>query len=587
MPDPSQVIQEALAKARAGQHRQAIASLERLVQRKGAPAEASHVLGMLLSRAGRVEQAVYHLERACASAPGRPQFESNLANVLARHGRADDAEDRYRHAIETDEAYAPAHVGLSALMLQLGRLAEAEAAARVAVELAPANAEGVANLASSLIVTGRSSEAIPILERAIADHGPSVPHNTLLAAAMHYAPGVKPEDTLRAHQTLGHLHRAAARLFADTLPPLRRQGSSGRLRIGFLSADFRDHPVGMFIEPVLRSDERAEVFCYDVTPAPDEASARLRAHGATWREARALGEADLAALIRGDGLDALVELAGHTIGNRQTALAARLAPVQATYLGYPATTGNPGIDARLVDSRSDPEGAESRCTERLVRLDPCAWCFSEPHASPEVVPPPALRRGFVTFGSFNNLAKTGRPVIEAWAGLLERTPRSRLALKNAAFTDAAIRERLLGEFAERGIASDRLTMLPPTPDPAAHLAAYGEIDIALDTFPYAGTTTTCEAIWMGVPVVTLAGDVHAGRVGVSILGAVGLHEWIAPDAAAYARTAADLAADPDALSRIRTGLRERVRSSPLMDRDGFRARMLDALAALVADGSAA
>jgi predicted O-linked N-acetylglucosamine transferase (SPINDLY family) len=580
------IVQRALADAQSGRLRPAIGALERLVQKKGAPPEAHHFLGMLLARDGRPEHAIFHLERACRMAPGRAQFESNFGNVLLGMGREEEAMAHHRAAIAADGAYAPARIGLSGALLNSGRLAEAEAEARRAVELAPEIADAAANLASSLIITGRAGSAVVQLSEAIGRLGPSVQLNTLLAAAMHYDESSSPGEILEAHRLLGRLHAAAARSLGDRLPPLKRlEPGAARLRVGYLSVDFRDHPVGMFIEPALVSDETVEVFCYDLTTRPDAWNERLRGLGATWRDASAAADGELAAMVRRDGIDILVELSGHTLGHRQTALAARMAPVQVSYLGYPATTGNPMIDARLVDCHSDPPGNEAFCTERLIRLDPCAWCFGVPAHAPAVGPLPAAAAGAVTFGSFNNLAKTTPAVLDAWAELLQRTPDSRLVLKNAAFRDEPTRARFARELAARGVGPDRLGLLAPTSDPAGHLAAYGLVDIGLDPFPYAGTTTTCEALWMGVPVVTLAGTMHAGRVGVSLLNAVGLEELVAPDIERYTEIAAALAADLARLGELRAGLRERLRRSKLMDASHFRSRLHGAYAALARDCS--
>lgn len=579
-----QVIQRALAEAQAGRLRPAIGALERLVQKRGAPADAHHFLGMLLFRDGRADRAVFHLERAASMVPGRAQFQSNLANVLASAGRSAEAIERYRAAVAADEAYGPARVGLAGALLDGGGLTEAEEHARRGAQLMPDSPDAAANLASCLIVTGRSGNAVGVLREAIERCGPSIQLNTLLAAAMNYDSATGPGELLEAHRVLGRLHSAAARSFAGGLPPFKRSGGE-RLRVGYLSADFRDHPVGMFIEPAIESDGAVEVFCYDVTERPDAFNARLRGRDVRWRVVRGKGDAELASIARGDGLDVLVELSGHSLGHRQTAVAARLAPVQVSYLGYPATTGNPAVDARFADARSDPAGAEALCTERLVRLDPCAWCFGEPADAPGVTPPPCGAGGPVTFGSFNNLAKTVPAVLDAWAALLSRAPESRLLLKNGAFIDAGTRERVRAELVARGVGTERVELLAPTRDAAGHMAAYAGLDIALDTFPYAGTTTTCEALWMGVPVVTLAGGMHAGRVGVSLLGVLGLDELIAPDIGRYVDIAAALAADRGRLVELRASLRERMRRSPLMDHGHFRAQLHAAYAALVREGA--
>lgn len=584
--DPKAAIQQALAQAGQGRLKQAIGALERMTRKRGAPAEAYHFLGLLMAQDARAEQAVFHMERASKMAPGRPQMESNFANVLAGLGRLDEAIERYRLALERDERYAPARVGLAGALLSKGAFTEAEAAARAAWGLAPDNPDAAANLASCLITTGQAHEAVDHLRAAVEALGPSIQLNTLLTAAMNYDARTTPEAHLEAHRMLGRLHAVAAKAFAERLPGLKKlDAGAERIRVGYLSADFRDHPVGMFIEPALESEESGEsaveVYCYDVTGRPDGFNTELRKKNVTWREARGADDAALAAMIRRDGIDLLVELSGHSLGHRQTALAARCAPVQASTLGYPATTGNPAVDLRLVDGLSDPAGNEAWCTERLVRLDPCAWCFSEPAHAPEVTPPPSEGTGAIAFGSFNNLAKTTPEVLATWAKLLERVPGSVLVLKNGAFFDEGTRERVGRELAGLGVDGSRLRLLEPTHDASGHLAAYADVDVALDTFPYAGTTTTCEAMWMGVPVVTLAGTLHAGRVGVSLLHAVGLDTLVAQDAQAYVQIAAGLAADGERLRELRASLRERMRGSVLMDRGAFRARLHEAYREIV------
>ncbi len=577
-----QTIQHALAMSQQGRLKPAIAVLERMTQKRGAPPDAYHFLGVLQSRIGRLDQALFNLERASKMAPGRPQFESNHAGVLTSAGRMEEALEHYRLALDADDAYAPARVGLAGVLLSLGRLCDAEHEAREAHRLAPDNPEAAANLGSCLIVTGRAHEAVKALRTAIDTLGPSITLNTLLTAAMNYDDASTPEQLLETHRTLGRLHTLAAKRFAGDLPELKTiDPSAPRLRIGYLSADFRDHPVAAFLEPALASDDRVEVFCYDTTPHQDAWSARLRARTVTWREAASLSDAELVSMARSDGIDLLVELSGHSVGNRQTALAARMAPVQVSMLGYPATTGNPAIDARVVDSRTDPDGAEVWCSERLIRLDPCAWCYSEPEHAPQVLPLPAIERGRISFGSFNNLAKTTPGVLDVWARLLARVPGSRLVLKNAAFTDEPTRASIVGELTARGVEVDRIEPLAPTGDTADHMAAYAHVDIALDTFPYAGTTTTCEALWMGVPVVTLSGQLHAGRVGVSLLFAVGLEECIASDTERYIEIAAALASDMEKLATLRTSLRARMKASYLMDQTAFCDRLHGAYAALV------
>jgi predicted O-linked N-acetylglucosamine transferase (SPINDLY family) len=299
-------------------------------------------------------------------------------------------------------------------------------------------------------------------------------------------------------------------------------------------------------------------------------TARFRQHAHVWREIGAVTDADAAELIRRDGIDILVDLAGHTFGNRLLLFARRPAPVQVTYLGYCDTTGMNAIDYRLTDALADPPGTTERLhTERLVRLPDCAWCFRPPEGAPPVSPPPFERTGGITFGCFSAIPKLTEEALRLWSRILLAVPRSRLLLKNVAFREVATQSRIRALLESAGIAADRIELLGPTPDIAGHLATYGHVDIALDTFPYHGTTTTCEALWMGVPVITLAESAHASRVGVSRLTHAGLPEFIAADQDDYARIAVQLAADTNRLADLRSHLRSRMAASPLMDAPRF------------------
>ena len=604
MAHPMQAIERALAQDRAGRTGPAIAALERLCGRKGAPAEAHHFLGMLLAKVGRIDQALFHLDRARSLAPRRVQFLTNHANVLAQCGKADEAIELYACALKYDAAAGRAYVGLGSALLGMGRLGEALEAARRGVAYAPENIQAFANLASCLIVTGHSAHAVALLEEATERLGPEIALYTLLAAAMHYDNAGATRSNLDLHKDLGRLCAMQAdRIGLKKMSPAEllraRAERKPPIRVGFLSADFRDHPVASFVEPMLESDASITVSCFDVTPVPDAFSrvykAQATARGVCWHDAQAASDVQLVEMVRDAQIDVLIELAGYTLGHRQVALAARMAPVQVSFLGYPSTTGNPAIDARIVDSISDPAGTDSLATEKLIRLDPCAWCYQPPtgdggqsavHGSDCAR---TMKESPIIFGSFNNLAKTVPAVLDTWAAVLARVADSRLCLKNAAFVDVPTQESMREALVRRGVASERIELLGPTPDTESHLALYRRIDIALDTFAYAGTTTTCEALWMGVPVVSLAGNTHAGRVGASLLGAIGLGEdagsesLVARTPEAYVNLAANLAADRDRLGQLHASLRQRMEDSKLMDRTHYRTQMVGAIGSLWAD----
>jgi protein O-GlcNAc transferase len=341
-----------------------------------------------------------------------------------------------------------------------------------------------------------------------------------------------------------------------------------RLRIGYVSADLRSHSVAFFLESILaaRNQREFEVLCYSNSVAADTTTARLRALVDGWRDIAGLDDEQAAALIRSDAIDILVDLAGHTKANRLPLFTRKPAPIQITYLGYPDTTGIEAIDYRLTDEWADPPGqTEHLHSEQLVRLPDGFLCYQPPSSCPPVGPLPLLLSGRVTFGSFNNLAKVSPTVIGYWAAILAAVPGSRLLLKSKALADSGTRKYIHQQFCAHGIEAGRVELVGWTPARVDHMALYSEVDVALDTFPYHGATTTCEALWMGVPVVTLAGPVHVSRVGVSLLHAAGLAELIAESPQEYARKAAELVADTGRLAALRGDLRERLRASRLTD----------------------
>ena len=337
-----------------------------------------------------------------------------------------------------------------------------------------------------------------------------------------------------------------------------------RLRIGYVSPDFRTHAVGYFIEPILahHDSDKVDVVCYSGSSSTDAATVRMRAHAALWRDIAPLSDDAAAKQVCDDGIDILVDLAGHTRGNRLLMFARKPAPVQVTFLGYPSTTGMSAMDYRFTDGIADGRGAERFYRERLVRLPRGLWCYSPRHQMPEVAPLPALAARRITFGSMNSAAKLNQAVIDLWSRILGRVPDSTLLL--ATVPRGEYEARIREAFSLRRIAGSRLEFHDRV-DPDEYLALYRRIDISLDPFPCNGGTTTCESLWMGVPVVTLAGDDFRSRAGLSLLLRAGLERLAARDAFAYVETAIALARDIPALSTMRAGLREHVRASPLGD----------------------
>jgi predicted O-linked N-acetylglucosamine transferase (SPINDLY family) len=392
-----------------------------------------------------------------------------------------------------------------------------------------------------------------------------------------YLPSTTEAELLAAGRSWQERHGAFPLPAPSSFPNDRT--SDRPLRIGYLSPDFRRHSVSFFFEPLLAAHDRSrvQVTCYADLPNPDEVSRRLQGLADRWCNVTPLSHQQLADRIREDGIDILVDLAGHTAGNRLPVFAQKPAPIQVSWLGYPGTTGLDAIDARLTDDIADPPGEADRChSERLVRLPDGFLCYSPPEDAPSVTPLPAISAGHITFGSFNNPAKITHEAIRAWAAILNNLPNARLLLKGKAFADATTCRRFRRLFAACGIDANRLTTMGMTQSSREHLDLYGQVDIALDTFPYNGTTTTCEALWMGVPVVTLKGKRHAARVGASILHRLELDHLTASSQDDYVAKALTLAGDTAALQALRAGLRERMQRSPLCAPRPFAAAVEDA-----------
>ncbi|MBX6321423.1 MAG: hypothetical protein IRY94_06330, partial [Rhodospirillaceae bacterium] len=444
-----------------------------------------------------------------------------------------------------------------------------------AIEIDPDHADAALRLGSVLLTAGRIPEALAQLEAAAAGKAGRAA-SSLRLFAFNCSDRAAAGEIWQAHRAFG---QSLEESVVPLPPPERDRDPDRLLRVGYVSGDFRQHACAFFIEPLLAAHDPAavEVFCYATVKEADAVTDRLRGHARGWREVAGLTDAELAALIRTDAIDVLVDLSGHTAGNRLGVFALRPAPVQATWLGYPNTTGLVRIDYRLTDGQTDPPGAaDALHSERLERLERIFLCYRPPAWVPEVSPLPAGDTGVVTFGSFNAARKLSAAALAAWAEILRALPESRLLMKNKALADELVRVRIRTLFARHGIAPERVGLYPFAQDPADAITAYGAVDVALDPFPYAGTTTTCESLWMGVPVVTLEGDRHAARVGGSILRCLGLEaECVAATPEEYVAKAVALARDRARLAALRRELRSRMAASPLRDEAGF-ARAVEA-----------
>ena len=602
------LLKKALAVHLAGGPEAALASYGRILRMDPFHLYALQLAGLAAGQLGLLDQAVAFFRRALRIDPKSGATHINLGSVYADFGRDTDAEKSLKAGLALTPGDPEAWLRIGIYNLSRGRTAEAmgcctealklkpgfpaafkvigdirkgegeavQAAAfyRVALKSAPENTEARLGLVQTLLSCNRVAESISECDRILAAHPRDIQARSHRLFLLNYLEDLPVRELFAEHQKYGILFPAAPRRsFPNPRDPAKR------IRVAFLSRDLRAHAVAFFLEPIvaLLDPAQFEVVLYHDHMKVDAVSERFRSRAALWRNFSGRPDAVVEGAIRADAPDVLFDLAGHTGQNRLHLFARRLAPVQISYLGYPNTTGLPAIDYRFTDEVADPRGDADRAhVERLVRFSSCAWAYMPPAAVDGAFDLPAAGDGeTVSFGSFNNLSKVNDATLRLWAGVLAAVPRSRLILKSPWIDGESMTRRLV----QAGMDPGRVTLLKPVVDPVAHLNCYRNIDVALDPFPYGGTTTTCEALWMGRPVVTLSGDRHSGRVGASLLRAIGKSEWIARSGEDYVRIARDLAADRSRLGSESQGLREALRRSPLLDHAGQARRFGEAIRA--------
>jgi predicted O-linked N-acetylglucosamine transferase (SPINDLY family) len=554
-----------------GQLDQAVTSYRRALEIKPNYAEAHSNLGNALKNLGHLDRAVASYRRALEIKPDYAVAHSNLGNALNNLGLLDEAVASHRRALEIKPDYAEAHINLGVAFLGLGQLENSVASYRRALEIKPDLVEAHIGLGSALQDLGQLDDAMASFRRALE---------------------IKPDDA-QAHSDLLLLHNylcdqpaavmlADARRFGDLAARQARPHTGWRnapeagkcLRVGWVSGDLRAHPVGYFVEGVMAElassfSGRLELVAYSSHFHADVLTARIKACCHGWRSAAGLSDEALARQIRDDGIDILIDLAGHTAHNRLPMFAWKPAPVQATWLGFLGTTGVSAIDYLIADPWTLPVTEEENFNEKIWRLPETYLCFTPPSDDIPVSALPAGSDGFITFGCFNNLTKINNAVVALWARLLDSVPGSRLLLKVKQLDDPSARQDIVERFARQGIGEQRLILEGSVKQRVEHLATYQRVDIALDPFPYPGITTSAESLWMGVPVLTLAGQSFLSRQGVGILMNAGLPDWIAVDADDYVAKALAHASDLSRLATLRSGLRQQVLASPLFDAPRF------------------
>ena len=527
--------------------------------------QAFDALIFVLHKQRKSEQAIALLQEQLQKNPDDSHAHSHLGTIYNDLGRYTEAIAHLRKSLKLNDSQAMTFNNLGFALVQEGQLTEAIANFQSAINLNSDLAAAYLNLGHALTNQGRVTEGIACFKETLRIEPDYHPGHSNYLYALNYDGDNGAESIASAHKIWG---KQIVKLTNHTNWQNILQ-TERKLRIGYLSPDFRQHSVAYFIESVLthHDPEKVHIVCYANVLQPDAVTARLKTLAHDWHDIYPMSDLQVAELIEGDRIDILVDLAGHTGSNRLPVFALKPAPIQITYLGYPNTSGLSTIDYRFSDRYADPQGmTDDHYTEKLIRLPHCFLCYQPPSHAPDVINLPAQTLKQITFGSFNNLPKLTPQVIALWSKVLHAVPNSRIILKINWFDDAGTRDRYWQLFNHNGIDSKRVKLIGLIADPIDHLAFYGNIDIALDPFPYHGTTTTCEALWMGVPVITLAGKTHVSRVGVSLLNAIGLPELIATNSDEYIALAVRLASNLENLAQLRAELRNRMTNSYLCNR---------------------
>lgn len=552
-----------------GHLEQARHATEKLIELLPKEAAGYSRLGALLILQGHTDAAERHLRQALAIDPKHLDAYNNLGYVLSHQGRIEEAATLYQRAIEINPSAANAHASLGVIRLEQFDFRNAENSLRKALSLDPDNETALVALNTVLNELGLLDEAIQIAKRTIGKYPDNTAIYSKLLFVLNY---LTTSHSKEAHEYALRYGKLVSRKAGKPYTQWHCNPAPTKLRIGFVSADLRNHPVGYFLEGLLRNLDptRVELVAYSNRPVwkTTELTDTLRPYFAEWKQIDHLDDVDAAAQIHADGIHILIDLAGHTGANRLPTFAYKPAPVQATWLGYFATTGVTEIDWLIGDPNVCPTTEEHHFTEKIWRLPETYLCFTPPNYNVEVGSLPALANGYVTFGCFNNIGKYTDAVIALWSDILKRIPNARLLLKAKQFNDDAMLAQMRTRFAAHGITDTQLLLEGPA-SRVDYFNAYNRIDINLDPFPYPGGTTSVEALWMGVPVLTLRGNRMLSHAGENIMTNLGLPEWIAVDEVDYANKAVAFAADLATLSVLRGSLRQRALTSPMFDAPRF------------------
>lgn len=497
--------------------------------------EALHLLGVISFQQDNIDQAIELIHKAITITPNYTAAQNNLGLAFRAKGRLEDAMNAFENTIKLDPNHPKVLNNLGVVFMSQGKLKDAMATFRDGLKMSP----------DCMI------------------------HQNLIFC-MNYDPQISQKEILEESKRW-------CEIYSVTLDEVKHSPSNDidyerPLHIGYVSSDFCEHSVSYFFDSVITEHDRDlfKVFCYSNVTVPDNKTEYFENLSDGWCSIVGMTDAEVDERIREDEIDILIDLAGHTAGNRLTIFIGRPAPIQVSWIGYLNTTGVPSIDYRFTDDIADPKGeADKLYSETLIRLPKKHFCYTPSPVAPDVDKLPALTNEYITFGSFNDLMKITPEVVEIWSSILNDIPKSKLLLKNRSLADEKTRHRYLDMFMEHGINNERIILYSWSKSKIEHFELYNKVDIGLDTFPYNGVTTTCEAMWMGVPVIALRGDRHCGRCAASILTQVNLLDFIAESADEYVKIAVTMAADLETLSTLRNDMRSLMRESPLFDSKGL------------------
>jgi predicted O-linked N-acetylglucosamine transferase (SPINDLY family) len=538
---------------RDGMYREAEQYINRLLRSNPGHAVGWAQMGLIHEQAGRNREAADCFIKSIRLAPDEYSLYRKLESLLSIQGRKEEAR----------RIHAEGLIRYSRILFTKGQLGKAFQTACDSLDVEPDNAAALTVIAAVQRAQGKPAHAEVNYRKALDNRYSPALHSDLLLC-LNYIPGRSMDDIYREHRCWESMQspvRPARMKHANDPDPGRR------LRIGYVSPDLRESPVSYFFRPLIQNHDKTsfEIICYDTSSRPaDTVTGSMRSAASRWRTVQGLDDAGLFEQIKRDGVDILVDLAGHTPGNSLTVFLRRPAPLQVTYLGYANTTGISTMDYRFTDSVTDPEGTSQKYREKLVRMKAGLACYSPPQNVPDVVPPPVTGNGYVTFGSLNNLAKINDHVIDLWARVLRTIPSARMIVFRGRLVDPDTRRHLLERFTGAGIAEDRISLAWRHPS-GSHWEVFNQIDIMLDTFPWNAHTIACESLWMGVPVITLKGDRHSARLCASVLTQAGLAGLVANTRDEFIDIACDLSGSPGKLAEMRIQMRGKIAASPLCD----------------------